>query len=183
MSKKIISKCITHLKIIEKNLNKEDVIPEKISECLRILEEWCIPEVNHDDRLTQELLYQDHLFTPKIIKESAECVYDTLGWGYQEAIYREALITELRSRKFICQSEVPQAIHYKDTPLSYGNSRIDILVHNDIVLELKADGVTSNTIIKANQQCSRYLSQGKYSMGIVIGFPDKPNEKVFFQIV
>ena len=174
---------MTHLKSAEKIAFQSDSIPEHIINALQIIQEWTLPEDLRNPKMNKELLYGNHLFTPLSIRTAAELVYETLGWGYQEAIYREALITELRSRDFICQSEVPQPIYYKDQPLSYGNSRMDILVHNDIVLELKADGVTQNTIIKANQQCKRYLSQNTYSMGIVIGFPDKPNEKVFFNIL
>ena len=179
MSKKLISNCITHLK----SAALQESIPDHIAIAIQTINDWELPKDEPSPKLNNELLYNAHLFTPFEIKEAAELVYETLGWGYQESIYREALITELRSKNFICQSEVPQPIYYNGQPLSYGNSRMDILVYNDIVLELKADGVSPNTIIKANQQCKRYLSQNTYSMGIVIGFPDKPNEKVFFNIL
>ena len=183
MSKKLISNCIQHLKSAEKVVSQQDNVPDHITTALQTIMEWSLPKEEPHPKLNKELLYGSHIFTPWNIQTAAEMVYSTLGWGYQEAIYREGLITELRSRGFQCQSEVPQPIYYNDQPLSYGNSRIDILVHNDIVLELKADGVTQNTIVKANQQCKRYISQGNYSMGIVIGFPDKPNERVFFNII
>jgi len=102
-----------------------------------------------------------------------------LDRGYLESTYREALAMELRERGLSCQTEVSQTIYYKGAPLSYGQSRIDILIHPNIVIELKADSLSENTIYKAKLQCKRYLTQGNYPFGMIVGFPDKSDKDPF----
>ena len=127
--------------------------------------------------------YKQYLPIINSITKCAHTVYNNLSWGYQESIYREALVYELRENNIKCQVELPLTIQYKNSPLSYGASRIDILVNNMIVIELKADSLSNATINKATQQCKRYLKQGNYPIGMIIGFPDKENRTIISNII
>ena len=122
----------------------------------------------------------------QIYRTVEDCVREVdrhLHRGYLENTYREALALELRSRGLECQTEVAQTLSYKGKPLSYGQSRIDILVESRYVIELKADALSENTVSKARLQCLRYLVQGKYPFGMVVGFPDKPEKPVHVSFV
>ena len=122
----------------------------------------------------------------QVYRTVEDCVREVDGHlhrGYLENTYREALALELRSRGLECQTEVAQTLSYKDKPLSYGQSRIDILVESRYVIELKADALSENTVSKARLQCLRYLVQGKYPFGMVVGFPDKPEKPVHVSFV
>ncbi len=75
--------------------------------------------------------------TEKIISSAIE-VHSTLGPGLLENIYEEALAYEfeLRSIRYEKQKEV--GLKYKDR--SIGKHRIDFLVEDQVVVELKAVG-------------------------------------------
>ena len=122
----------------------------------------------------------------QIYRTVEDCVREVDGHlhrGYLENTYREALALELRSRGLECQTEVAQTLSYKGKPLSYGQSRIDILVESRYVIELKADALSENTVSKARLQCLRYLVQGDYPFGMVVGFPDKPEKPIHVSFV
>ena len=63
-------------------------------------------------------------------------VHKSLGPGYVEAIYENALALELRARDIPFQRQLPVPILYRDTEV--GLHRLDLLVANVIVVELKA---------------------------------------------
>jgi GxxExxY protein len=110
-------------------------------------------------------------------------VYYELGWGWREDVYREALAYELRQANHLVEAEVTSPIVYKDRPLQYVNFRIDLLVDRDTVLELKACTGDGRTIIKAHQQCLRYLKMKKLGFGMVIIFPEKEVKRVYSSMV
>ena len=74
--------------------------------------------------------------TEKIIGAAIE-VHEQLGPGLLEGVYEECMCEELRLRNipFQCQVEIP--IVYKGRQLP-GNYRIDLIVADEIVVELKA---------------------------------------------
>lgn len=122
----------------------------------------------------------------QIYRTVEDCVREVDGHlhrGYLENTYREALALELRSRGLECQTEVAQTLSYKGKPLSYGQSRIDILVESRYVIELKADALSENTVSKGRLQCLRYLVQGDYPFGMVVGFPDKPEKSTYLSFI
>jgi GxxExxY protein len=46
------------------------------------------------------------------IKQVAKYVYDTLGAGHEEAIYRDAMSVELQDRGYTVKTEAPISIRY-----------------------------------------------------------------------
>lgn len=73
--------------------------------------------------------------TQQIIGAAIE-VHRRLGPGFLEAIYENALLHELRKRGLRAESQVPVAVLYDG--IAVGEHRLDLLVEETIVVELKA---------------------------------------------
>ena len=73
--------------------------------------------------------------TERIIGAAIE-VHRRLGSGFLESIYEKALVIELRKRSLAVETEVVIPIIYDG--LEVGLHRLDLLVENIIVVELKS---------------------------------------------
>ena len=72
------------------------------------------------------------------IRGAAMEVYNTLGPGLLESVCHKALIRELESRGLNVESEVPVAVYYKGERMDEDALRLDIVVEDKVVLELKS---------------------------------------------
>lgn len=92
-------------------------------------------------------------------------VHRTLGPGFVESVYEEALARELEIQgiPFERQKEVP--VRYKGHLV--GIHRLDFVVADAIVLELKAVSVLSDAF---KQQTLSYLKATGLRLGILINF-------------
>lgn len=63
-------------------------------------------------------------------------VYRTLGYGFLERVYQNALFFELQSRGFECKVQHPIQVYYEGRIV--GDYVADIIVNDKIILELKA---------------------------------------------
>ena len=106
----------------------------------------------------------------KIIGAAIE-VHKTLGPGFVEKIYERALSEELKKEKikFRVQDEIE--IQYGD--VSIGGQRLDMMIENEIVLELKAVSELSD-IHKA--QMISYLKAANKRLGLILNFAKKKLE-------
>ncbi|MDA3866191.1 MAG: GxxExxY protein [Salinivirgaceae bacterium] len=102
----------------------------------------------------------------KIIIGKAIEVHKELGPGLLESAYQECLYYELRCAGLDVKKEVPQPIVYKKLELSNAY-RIDLLVNNEIVIELKH---VEKLMEKHEAQVLTYLKFGKYKVGLLINF-------------
>jgi GxxExxY protein len=84
--------------------------------------------MNEKDRLD--------LITRRIIGAAIE-VHKTLGPGLLESVYQACLAYELRQSGFKVDEQKPLPVIYKNVQLDCGY-RIDLLVENEIVVEIKA---------------------------------------------
>ena len=73
----------------------------------------------------------------KVILDCAFEVHKELGPGLLESIYEECLCEELRNRNINVQNQVYLPLTYKGRKLDK-NFRVDVLVENVIVLEIKS---------------------------------------------
>jgi GxxExxY protein len=73
--------------------------------------------------------------TDRIIAAAIE-VHCQLGPGFIESIYEKALVIELRRRGMKAEPQVRVGVHYAGEEV--GEHRLDLLVENTIVVELKA---------------------------------------------
>ncbi|MCD4818893.1 MAG: GxxExxY protein [Candidatus Cloacimonetes bacterium] len=109
--------------------------------------------------------YED--ITYKIIG-CAMKVHSALGNGFQEVIYQRALSIEMRDLGLFFSREQEIPIFYKDQNI--GTRRVDFLVEDQVLVELKA--ITEiNDIHKA--QMINYLEAFKLEIGLLINFGEK----------
>ena len=107
----------------------------------------------------KELSYQ--------IRGAAMEVYNTLGPGLLESIYHKALICELESRGLSVKSEVPVEISYKGVMIEEDSLRLDLVVENQIIIELKSVEKLSPIHFK---QLRTYLRLCNKELGWLINF-------------
>ncbi len=93
-------------------------------------------------------------------------VHRFLGPGLMESTYERCLSHELRLEGIHCESQVSLPIEYKGMRLDSG-LRIDLLVENRMVLELKSVE-TLSTIHEA--QILTYMRLGKIPIGLLVNF-------------
>ena len=93
-------------------------------------------------------------------------VHKVLGPGLLESVYQKALIHELKLKGFKVESEIKVDINYKG--INIGNDlRLDILVNDSIVLELKS----VETILPLHKkQLLTYLKLLDLQLGLLINF-------------
>ena len=102
--------------------------------------------------------------TGKIIGCSMK-VHSTLGNGFQEVIYQRALAIELDLVGLSFEREKEMDIHYRGVDI--GTRRVDFLVENEILVELKA--LTSLEDVHL-AQAKNYLEAFKLNIGLLINF-------------
>ncbi len=114
-------------------------------------------------RRNTEMLYED--LTKEIIGAAIE-VHKLIGPGMLESAYEECLCYELKLRGLNYERQKPVPIVYKKIKLECGY-RIDILVENKIILELKAaEGF--NPVHEA--QILTYMRFAEKRLGLLINF-------------
>lgn len=106
--------------------------------------------------------------TSKILGCAIE-VHRNLGPGLLESTYQKCLLYELKAKKLNVQSELSLPIIYKNIELDHGY-RIDLLVENSIVLELKTVECYSQVHYA---QVLTYMKLGKYPIGYLLNFDVK----------
>lgn len=104
-------------------------------------------------------------FTSEIIGACID-VHKELGPGLLESAYEHCLVYELRNRGIYVEQQIMLPIIYKDAELDVGY-RIDLLVENEIILEIKA--VKELEPIHTAQLLT-YLKLKKLHLGLLINF-------------
>ena len=111
----------------------------------------------------KDILYKKEVYA--IIGAVFE-VYNTLGPGFLEAVYQEALAIEFRLRDIPFQEQVPIPIEYKGVQLKTKYCA-DFLCYSLILVEIKSQDV----LISSNEaQLLNYLNGTKLSAGVLINF-------------
>lgn len=115
-----------------------------------------------------ELIFKDEVYA---IIGGAMGVYNTLGPGFLEAVYQEALEIEFSKRNipYISQHAIP---------VYYGSHRMkasyvaDFLVYEQSIVEIKALNQLSN---REDAQLLNYLKATRLNLGLLINF-GSPNK-------
>jgi GxxExxY protein len=111
---------------------------------------------------------KDNNLTSEIIGGAIE-VHRALGPGLLESAYNECLAYELEIRGLSVQRELILPIVYKEVEIDHGY-RIDLLVEDMIVIELKA--VEKFTDVHTAQILT-YMKLGGLELGLLINFHEK----------
>ena len=96
---------------------------------------------------------------------AAMTVHSTLGPGFLESVYQNALIWELRKAGLKSEAEKPISVHYDGQLV--GAFTADMLVNDSVILELKA----IQTLAKAHEvQLVNYLVATNIDEGLLVNF-------------
>jgi len=96
-------------------------------------------------------------------------VYNTLGYGFLEKVYRNALIHELRKRGYEVKCNV--AINVLYDGVIVGEYYADVIVNDMIILELKAVEAIAP---EHEAQLINYLKATGLEIGLILNFGPKP---------
>ena len=92
-------------------------------------------------------------------------VFNALGFGFLESVYRKAMLIELKKKGLKVEDEKPLKVYYEDQVV--GDFFIDIFVQDEIVVELKS----IQSIAKEHEvQLVNYLNGVKKEVGLLINF-------------
>ncbi len=93
-------------------------------------------------------------------------LHRTLGPGFLENVYQEAMQRELTARNIPFESEVPLDINYKGQPLTQ-QYYADLICFGQIIVELKALNQLSG---KEDAQLLNYLKATGLTVGLLFNF-------------
>ena len=89
------------------------------------------------------------------------------GAGQKESLYRNAVEEKLQLNSIPYKKEVQIKVKSEDTNKILGLSRMDFVIDDKIVLELKAIKFTPT---KMEQQIYSYLKNSHYKIGLLVNF-------------
>jgi GxxExxY protein len=109
--------------------------------------------------------------TEKIIKSFFK-VYNTLGFGFLEKVYENALVIELVRLGLDIKQQKSIPVYYEGAMV--GDYYAAVLVEDVIILELKsAEGIKNEHYA----QLTNYLKATEMELGFVLNFGKKPEFK------
>jgi GxxExxY protein len=101
-------------------------------------------------------------------------VYNELGHGFLESVYRRAMLIALRARGLRADDETPIDVWFRGE--NVGAFRADILVEDAIILELQA----ARAVDSAHEaKLLHYLRATDKEVGFLMNFGPKPTFKRF----
>jgi GxxExxY protein len=112
--------------------------------------------------------YKHQALTSDIINAFYQ-VYNTLGYGFLERVYENALAHELRKRGYEVVQQASITVFYEDVVV--GEYYADLLVNSIIVIELKA---VTEIAPEHEAQLINYLKASKIDVGLILNFGLKP---------
>ncbi|MBI9019128.1 MAG: GxxExxY protein [Phycisphaerae bacterium] len=112
------------------------------------------------------MLYEDKT---KMIIGAFYDVYNSLGFGFLEKVYENALAFELEDMGFNVQQQQNIKVYYRG--IDVGTYFADIVVDDSIIIELK----TAENICDSHKaQLKNYLQATKMEVGLLLNFGPKP---------
>jgi len=117
-----------------------------------------------------------HAETTDLILSAFYNVYNTLGYGFLEKVYENALLIELKSMGLKAQRQVPIKVYYQEQQV--GDYYADIIVEDQVIIELKA----AEALCEEHEfQLINYLKATNIEVGLLLNFGKKPqfSRKVF----
>jgi len=108
--------------------------------------------------------------TEKILRAFFKKVYHSLGYGFLEKVYENALALELRRMglKVVQQARIP--VYYAGEIV--GEYFADLLVEDAVIVEIKA---ARRILPEHEAQLLNYLRATPYEVGLLLNFGPKPD--------
>ncbi len=115
--------------------------------------------------------YKHSEITEKVIQAFYK-VYITLGYGFLEKVYENALFIELKSMGFFVEKQRPITVFYEEQQV--GEYYADLIVEECVIVELKA----AEALCEEHEfQLINYLKATEIEVGLLLNFGKKPQLK------
>ena len=124
------------------------------------------------------------------VRRAAKRIYNEMGAGHEEAIYRDALCVELQDKGYTIKTEAPVSITYttsKGRKMIVGSGKVDLYISKKddyAIVELKAiTRMLKENSKKTKEDRKEYIQLQKYlaalseKNGILINFPFPPEKE------
>ncbi len=109
-----------------------------------------------------------HELTERVIRIFYQ-VYNELGFGFMESVYKEAMRVALLENGIRAEAELSLAVYFHDRVV--GVFRADLVVERKVILELKI----AERITKPHEsQLLHYLKSSTMEVGLVLNFGETP---------
>ena len=96
-------------------------------------------------------------------------VYNSLGYGFLEKVYENAMVHELRKRNYHVAQQSPIKVFYDSVVV--GEYFADMLINNLVILELKS---VEQIVPAHTAQLLNYLKSTDIEVGLILNFGPKP---------
>jgi GxxExxY protein len=101
-------------------------------------------------------------------------VYNTLGYGFLEKVYQNAMCLELKNQGYNVEAQKQIKVYYKG--IVVGEYYADLIIDETIILELKA----CECLMDAHKaQLINYLKATNIEVGLLLNFGETPEFKRF----
>src|SRR5690606_40380583 len=109
--------------------------------------------------------------TEQIIKAFYK-VYNTLGYGFLEKVYENAMYIKLRDMGYFVEKQKRIKVFYEEQQV--GDYFADLVVNEQVIIELKA----SDSLCEEHEyQLINYLKATEVEVGLLLNFGKKPEFK------
>lgn len=122
------------------------------------MDEWH----EYQEKKNGEIIYRELSYQ---IMQAVFEVHNTLGPGFVESVYEEALAHEFDLRHIPFERQKEITVYYKQHVV--GRHRLDLVVEDKIILELKAVSTLTDVF---KQQVLSYLKATGLKLAILINF-------------
>lgn len=96
-------------------------------------------------------------------------VYNTLGHGFIEKVYENAMVIEARKLGLNIKQQVPIQVSYGGKTI--GEYCVDLIADNKVIVELK---VAKKLVPEHEAQLLNYLKSTAYEVGLLLNFGERP---------
>ncbi|WP_209332792.1 GxxExxY protein [Lunatimonas salinarum] len=117
----------------------------------------------------EELLHKD--ITDGIISAFYK-VYSTLGYGFLEQVYENAMFLELVKAGYSVERQKSIRVFYEGEQVGYYIA--DMIVNDAVIIEIKA---MEGLVVQHEYQLINYLRATDIEVGLLINFGKKPQFK------
>jgi GxxExxY protein len=117
----------------------------------------------------------DQLLHKELTNKILSCfytVYNTLGFGFLEKVYENAMMVEFYKQRITAEKQRRLSVYYSETVV--GEYFADIVVEDTIIIELKA----AECLIEEHElQLINYLKATDKEIGLLLNFGKRPEFK------
>ena len=107
----------------------------------------------------------ENIISERILRAAFK-VHSALGPGLLESVYEAVLAYELRKDGLVVETQKPIPVLYDEVRLDLG-FRLDLLVENKVVVELKS---VETLLPVHHKQLLTYLKLANYKLGLLLNF-------------